>query len=94
MILSIRTNTKIPLALAAALILMPTVAAQGFPDQVFGPFKGLDVAAAYARYSGIINFIIYALLFAGIAHVTVGKRFEGQFERFAGLHGVTPSHFP
>ena len=88
MTLAIRANTKIPLALAAALILMPTVAAQGFLDQIFGPFKGLDVAAAYARYSGIIDFIIYALLFTGIAHVTVGKRFEGRGGRAITI-GVT-----
>ena len=41
--LTIRANTKIHMALAAALILMPTVAAQGFLDQILGPFKGLVV---------------------------------------------------
>ena len=51
MTLTTRFRRAIPFALAAALILMPTVAAQGFLDQVFGPFKCLDVAAAYARYS-------------------------------------------
>ena len=76
--LMIRMNTKVHLALAAALILMPTVAAQGFLDQVLGPFKGLDVAGAYVQYSGIIDFVIYTVLFVGIAHVTVGKRFQGR----------------
>ena len=46
MTLTIPANTRIPLALAAALILIPTVAAQGFLDQVFGPFGGLDIAGA------------------------------------------------
>ena len=91
MTLTVRANTRIPLALAAALILLPTVAAQGFSgeveastslvDQDFDPFAGLVVAGAYARYSGVIDFIIYALLFAGIAHVTVGRRFEGRGDR-------------
>jgi len=85
---TIRENARISLALAAALILMPAVRAQDFLDQIFGPFKGFDVAAAYARYSGIIDFIVFALLFSGIAHLTVGKRFEGRGGR-AITAGVT-----
>jgi hypothetical protein len=30
------------------------------------------------RYSGFIDFIIYALLFVSLAHLTIGKRFQGR----------------
>jgi len=78
MTFSYRFQKTYLLPLAAALLLVPIVAAQGFLDQLLSPFGGLDVPGAYARYWGIIDFLIYALLFTGIAHVTVGKRFEGR----------------
>ena len=57
---------------------MPAAAAQNVLDDILGPFRGFDLAATYARYSGLVDFVIYALLFTALAHLTIGKRFQGR----------------
>ncbi len=42
------------------------------------PFEGLELSATYDSYSGIIDFLIYTVLFIGLAQVTLGKKFDSN----------------
>ncbi|MCH8021403.1 hypothetical protein IH785_16285 [candidate division KSB1 bacterium] len=50
-------------------------------DNLFRPFRGVDIPRIYDSYSSIIDFIIYSVLFIGLAQATLGKRFESQGSR-------------
>ncbi len=47
-------------------------------DDVLSPFGGIDIAATYDQYAGVIDFVIYAILFVGISQATIGTRFQGR----------------
>jgi len=50
-------------------------------DSLFRPFSGVDIPRIYDSYSSIIDFIIYSVLFIGLAQATLGKRFEAKGSR-------------
>ena len=50
-------------------------------DNLFRPFSGVDIPRIYDSYSSIIDFVIYAVLFIGLAQATLGKRFEAKGSR-------------
>jgi len=50
-------------------------------DNLFRPFRGVDIPRIYDSYASIIDFIIYSVLFIGLAQATLGKRFESKGSR-------------
>jgi len=47
-------------------------------NQILEPFKGIDIAATYKEYYLFIDFIIYLVIFTGLAQFVFGKRFPGR----------------
>lgn len=66
-------------AVAAAL---PVFAFSAFDlELAFRPFEYLDFSGIYERFSGVIDFVIVALIFVGLAQATLGRRFPGRAGR-------------
>jgi len=63
----------LPLLLIAFATAAPVAA--GLLEDVFAPFRDLDIASFYSNYSSVIDAIIFCLIFVGLAQVTLGKRF-------------------
>jgi hypothetical protein len=61
-------------AIAGALLLAAPVCAS-ILDEVFAPFRGLDLPQFYAQYSSVIDGIIFLLIFVGLTQVTLSKFF-------------------
>ena len=61
------------------LTLVSQVSAQdrNFLNDIFEPFKNVDVAETYDRYQPFIDAFIYFLVFISVAKVTLAKRFSG-----------------
>ena len=64
-------------ALVLLLIAIPLVSAN-MVDDLLSPLAGVDFSETYDSYTSIIDFFIYAILFIGLAQVTIGKRFESN----------------
>jgi hypothetical protein len=47
-------------------------------DDLLSPLSGVNFSETYDSYSSIIDLFIYAVLFIGLAQVTIGKRFESN----------------
>jgi hypothetical protein len=47
-------------------------------DDLLSPLSGVNFSDTYDSYSSIIDLFIYAILFIGLAQVTIGKRFESN----------------
>lgn len=74
----IEKKLKITLfTLVLLLIAIPLVSAN-MVDDLLSPLAGVDFSQTYDSYSSIIDFFIYAILFIGLAQVTIGKRFESN----------------
>jgi len=63
----------LPLLFIALVIATPVTA--GLLEDVFAPFRDMDIASFYSNYSSVIDAIIFCLIFVGLAQVTLGKRF-------------------
>jgi hypothetical protein len=48
-----------------------------FLNDIFDPFKGIDVPATYDRYQPFIDAFLYFVFFISVAKVTLSKRFQG-----------------
>jgi len=47
-------------------------------DSLFNPISSLDVAGTYERHSSLIDFLLYIVLFVGIAQSSLAHRFTGR----------------
>ncbi|MCK5617141.1 hypothetical protein KAR91_85550, partial [Candidatus Pacearchaeota archaeon] len=47
-------------------------------DVMFDPVSSLDVAGTYERHSALIDFLLYVVLFVGIAQSSFAHRFAGR----------------
>jgi len=50
-------------------------------DLAFRPFEYLDFSEIYEWFSSVIDFVIFALIFVGLAQATLGRRFPGRAGR-------------
>lgn len=63
------------LLLVLALLLTGLPAARaGVIGDALDSLRHIDIASFYADYSGIIDAVIFLLVFIGLAHLTIGKR--------------------
>jgi hypothetical protein len=66
------------IALLFFLALVSQVSAQGnFLDDVFDPFRNINVAQTYEKYQPFIDAFLYFIFFISVAKVTLSKRFSG-----------------
>jgi len=72
-----KINIRIMIILLTILFVVPICSAN-VVDDILLPFEGLELSATYDSYSGIIDFLIYTVLFIGLAQVTLGKKFDSN----------------
>jgi len=46
-------------------------------DEALAPFRGLDITSLYAQYSTVVDFVLFLVLFWGVARLSLGKQFPG-----------------
>ena len=77
-------NKKLLLLTIISLFLISSIgvyaAEDSILDSVFGALAGdsFDMTEFYGKYSNFVDFLLYLILFIGIAQMTLGKRFEGR----------------
>jgi len=60
------------------ILIGPAVLALNAIDTILEPFAGFDFAGLYGRFSAIIDFTIFLVLFLGLTKATLAKRFTGR----------------
>lgn len=75
------TDKKITLIIFSLIILIPilsTLASANLLEEVLAPFETTDFSVIYDSYYSIIDFIIYTILFIGLAQVALSKHFDSR----------------
>ena len=57
-----------------AWLILPSAVTAGLLEDALSPLAGLDIPSFYTRYSGVVDAIIYLIIFAGLTQLTLGKR--------------------
>jgi hypothetical protein len=64
--------------LLAFLLAAPVMAAKPLDlQELFSPFEYLDITQTYERYSGIIDLLVYILIFVGLGQAILAHRYPG-----------------
>lgn len=71
----IEKNLKITLFILVLLLIAIPIVSANMVDDLLSPLAGVDFSETYNSYSSIIDSFIYAILFFGLAQVTIGKYF-------------------
>lgn len=66
------------ISVALFILLSLSVSAESFIREILSPFEGLNIPDLYRDYACFIDFVIYFIVFVGIAKVVLAKRFEGR----------------
>lgn len=61
-----------------SLFLLPVVSASSIINDFLSPFGFINMEDIYRNYAGLIDLIVYAMLFIGLSEATIGKRFESR----------------
>jgi len=64
--------------LVFACLTSPAFAALSIINDLFSPFGFIDMEQFYTHYSGLIDLIVYSMLFIGLSEATIGKRFNSR----------------
>ncbi|MBK8943628.1 MAG: hypothetical protein IPM32_00010 [Ignavibacteriae bacterium] len=61
-----------------SILINSSFASGNLLTEILSPFEATNFSEIYDSYSSIIDFIIYVILFVGLAQVTIGKIFDSR----------------
>jgi hypothetical protein len=60
------------------MLIIPFSSAASIFEDFLSPFGFVNMEHIYHNYAGLIDLIVYAMLFIGLSEATIGKRFESR----------------